>query len=347
MFSLPGDPSAGAFIERRALAHSTDLGQLFLSSTENRSKIAFLAIDIKKVFPQEATKVQLRKEYDGVGPPVLKAAETLPRVEISWEELIIDESENSRFFYSDNDIELLAGDIAERGLIYPLVVYEENEKYKLKAGYRRARAINLLRKMATCRGHEELPFDHIEVAVIQVTGLHRDLYNISDNHQTPLTIIEMGRYIQRLRELHQVSVKTIAQHSGRSQSYMYACLNVVERCAPEIIQALERGLERHEFTGGNLISPKQLFKWAKMAPDKQKEEFNKWTGHLADDRTERRATKTVSPVRLRTYLDKIRDMAVTDPKVKPVLLTLEWVLRERPSPPLRISHRRKRRRRLL
>lgn len=291
--------------------------------------------------------MQLHKQYDDVGPPVLKTAESLPRVKISWDDLIIDESENSRFFYGNSDIEQLANDIAERGLIYPLLVYEENKKYKLKAGYRRCRAINLLREMATDRDHPELPFDQIEVFVIQATGLARDLYNISDNHHTPLTVIEMGRYIQRLQKLYDVDIKTIVRHSGRAQSYIYGCLSVVESCIPTIIQALERGLERHEFTGGNHISQKQLFKWAKMAPDKQKEEFDKWTDHLADDRTERRATRTVSPVRLRTYLDKIRDMAVTDPQVRPVLLTLEWVLRERPSPPLRISHRRKRRRKIL
>lgn len=280
-----------------------------------------------------------------IGPPVMTSVlEDHEQVRVKFQDVVVDEKENSRIFYNETDILSLAEDISIHGLLYPLIVSKrKDERYDLKAGFRRHRALTYLRQVAHERNHKKLPFENLTVKIIELEGFELDMFNFVDNHNQQLTVIEIGRFVQKLREKHRVDVKLIAKRSGRSVSYIYHCTAVADNCAPEIIRALERGLENHTLTDGSNLSTRLLFHWSTLSREKQLEAFQKWTGTELQEleNRPRRSLQTVNPSRIRSYLARVQDAAASRPEILPIARTLEWVLKQRTHPPIRLSVPRK------
>lgn len=122
-------------------------------------------------------------------------------------------NDNSRRDFSDEDTSSLMSSIKEQGLLQPIGVRKIPKGYEIVYGNRRYEAMKKL-------GHKTIP------AVIHDKGVEDrdvDIMNLTENIQrSSLTLIEVGRYIQKLEE-HDLTVAEIAVSTGLSKTFVTSC----------------------------------------------------------------------------------------------------------------------------
>jgi ParB/RepB/Spo0J family partition protein len=178
----------------------------------------------------------------GVQLPMFPA--DAPTLTVKRAEILIDEGWNARRTYDPVKIQELAESIRERGQLMPGNVlripegspeYERGIRYRLIAGYRRAKALDLL-------GIEEM-----RVTVGPMSDLaSKDgaraakLTNLSENlDREDLTTYELAEAVAQLHE-GGLTIDQIAGSLKKSAAYFYNITRALKRLAPELLEAWRR-----------------------------------------------------------------------------------------------------------
>jgi len=111
-----------------------------------------------------------------------------------------------RFGMDQEKFEELKQSIHQRGLLFPLVVYERGDKYELVCGYRRKKAI------------EELGWDKIPCIVFEGSEEEKDLLRFDENiAREELSPVEEAELLRLLIEKYGYSQEELARKLGLSQ----------------------------------------------------------------------------------------------------------------------------------
>ena len=150
---------------------------------------------------------------------------------------------NIRQYFDEDKIRLLANDIYEHGLLYPLTIMDSfdnnnNELTELVTGARRLRAIRLI--------INEMDPDFMDdgVPCLQFEGTHHQAVfcNAKENiTQSSLNDVEVSQWIYERSEDGVAHVE-IAQYIGQSPQWVSFRYNFHVRAAEEVKQALVQGL---------------------------------------------------------------------------------------------------------
>lgn len=261
---------------------------------------------------------------------------------ISFDEIEVVWIKNPRKFY--DGIKELSLSIKNRGLINPPLVKQIDEnKYQLVAGYRRMKAIRLIREKVI--GNPK-PFDTIDVRVTNKSGVDLKILNLSENTHESLKIYELGKYVQHIIKVDDLSVSEIAKMSGWSITKIYNAWSVVTKCSPLILKALSNGLENQKING-KYISGNTLVKWSQLPKEEQEREFKRWLGETPDIiRAEAKRVRYQPSKKVNRYLQSLlNNQLQLSPQenrdIQTIIRTLEWIMRIKKHPPVRLELKRK------
>lgn len=147
--------------------------------------------------------------------------------------LLMPSKTNPRKFFDEKELADLATSIKEKGVLEPLLVRVDPHHagaYEIVAGERRFRASKLAKsETAPCIVRE---LNDQQVAEIQV---------VENMQRQDLTPMEEARGYQLLHEKHKYSWEDLAAKIGKSQSYIYARLRLLE-LHPKILKLVEEGV---------------------------------------------------------------------------------------------------------
>lgn len=276
-------------------------------------------------------------------PPIMRDHEDMEKRKVPFESIVCDKKFNSRIFY--NNLAELENTIATEGLLHPFIVSEEGDTYILRAGFRRYLAVQNLRNKCEKNG-DDIPDDleNVDVKITKKTGVQLLLLHQAENQHEGLGVIEIARFVKKVREESpNMSMAQIAKSIGKSDSYIYGCINVLDDCIPPIIKALERGFEDTEFPDGYKIGTAKLFALSKLSKEEQEKEWEKWTGEAARNEKSREPESTersepmLSRKRIETYALRLKAYRKTNHQAEMVYQTCRWILRERKVVPLRLG----------
>lgn len=136
--------------------------------------------------------------------------------------------ESIRTIISMEGLNELAESIRQKGIIQPLIVRQEGEKYEVVAGHRRYIAA----KMA---GLDECP-----CIIEEVSGLDTDLIRVHENYgREDVNAVDEGRFFARLHEKRKLSYSDIAKMCAKSEAYIQTRLRLLQ--TDEAIQAALEG----------------------------------------------------------------------------------------------------------
>lgn len=143
------------------------------------------------------------EEFD---PTAVEDEKVSKLVELKLDEVIRDE-EQPRKEFSDEALQTLAASIKEHGLLQPIVVTKEEDKYKIVAGERRWRA-------AKFAGLETIP------AIVRTVDAQNrlELSVIENAQREDLNAIELATAYAKLKTQFNLSTKDIAAKIGKSES---------------------------------------------------------------------------------------------------------------------------------
>lgn len=144
---------------------------------------------------------------------------------------------NVRTLDKDKGIEELAESILKYGLLQPIVVFEEGDKFNLIIGQRRLRAFKELKR----KGYSQ--FEDIPVIILpkRPNDEHLRILSLSENiHRVELNRADIVEVISYLYRNHNKSAKKVADLLGVHVSTVYDYLKIQD--APvEVKQMLSRG----------------------------------------------------------------------------------------------------------
>jgi ParB/RepB/Spo0J family partition protein len=188
-----------------------------------------------KLAPAIATGVQL---------PMFPA--DAPTLTVKRAEILIDEGWNARRTYDPAKIQELAESIRERGQLMPGNVlripegsteYERGIRYRLIAGFRRAKALDLL-------GIEEMRVTvgtTSDLASSKGGARAAKLTNLSENlDREDLTTYELAEAVAQLHAEGGLTIDQIAGSLKKSPAYFYNITRALKRLAPELLEAWRR-----------------------------------------------------------------------------------------------------------
>lgn len=152
-----------------------------------------------------------------------------------------------RTAFSDNDLAILAQSIAQHGILQPLSVRKNGDKYELIAGERRLRA-------AMICGLTVVP-----CIVHQVSDRHSAILALVENIQRQdLSFFDEAAAIEKLIRLYGMTQEDVAAKLGRAQSTIANKLRLLRLTADEREIITENGLsERHARALLRLASPEE------------------------------------------------------------------------------------------
>lgn len=131
--------------------------------------------------------------------------------------------------FVDQALHDLASSIRESGVLQPLLVAREGDRYRLIAGERRLRA-------ARMAGLASVP-----VVVRQATPKDAFVLALVENVQREdLGPVEQARAFERLAHDHGMTQEDIARRVGKDRSTVTNALRLL-KCAPAVLRALESG----------------------------------------------------------------------------------------------------------
>ena len=151
-----------------------------------------------------------------------KNTSELKKLKIS--EVIPDQDQPRREF-SQEALEALAGSIKEHGVLQPIVVTREDDKYKIVAGERRWRAAKLA-------GLKEIP------AIIRTVDSQNrlELSVIENAQREDLNAIELATAYAKLKNQFNLSPKEIATRVGKSEASVLGTMRLLN--LPEDVKQL-------------------------------------------------------------------------------------------------------------
>ena len=141
--------------------------------------------------------------------------------------LIDNNTDQPRKYFNEEKLKELATSIEQHGVIQPIIVKKEGERYKIIAGERRYRAARLA-------GLNEVPVivrDMDEQETLEVSL-------IENLHREDLNPMEEAEAIEKLIEEHDLTQEQAAQKLGRSRSAVTNTLRLLQ--LPKPIQQLLR-----------------------------------------------------------------------------------------------------------
>ncbi len=218
-----------------------------------------------------------------------RVVDVYPTEDVRFEDL--HEGPNARLFYTD--IPELAASIATQGLIEPPVVRPKDEAaFEIIAGFRRMRAIRLVRECnATDPNRDEkrllslLPenyskylgpkrFKILNVAVFEGDDLEALCINIGENTgRRDLGVYELGLAFKKFREEHDLSPAEISERLGYSKGHVNNCLRVIDKGCEDLLHALKQNAERRM---SSAFTQTRIFRIASIAdPAQQRTEVMK------------------------------------------------------------------------
>ncbi|MDO4760090.1 MAG: ParB/RepB/Spo0J family partition protein [Candidatus Saccharibacteria bacterium] len=135
--------------------------------------------------------------------------------ELPIDEIIRDE-EQPRKEFNKEAIEALAASIKEHGVLQPIVVTREEDKYKIVAGERRWRASKLA-------GLTKVP------AIIRSLDLQKrlELSIIENAQREDLNVIELATAYAKLKAQFNLTAKEIAARVGKSESSVFNTMRLL------------------------------------------------------------------------------------------------------------------------
>ncbi len=140
---------------------------------------------------------------------------------------------NVRTLDREKGIDELAGSILKYGLLQPIVVFQEGDRFNLIIGQRRLRAFKELKK----RGYSE--FKEIPVVILSKKPDEENskILSLSENiHRVELNRADVVEVISYLYKKYEKSAKKVAEILGKSISYVYEHLKIQD--APEEIKRM-------------------------------------------------------------------------------------------------------------
>lgn len=154
-------------------------------------------------------------------------------VEIKLDEIVRDE-EQPRKDFDTKALESLADSIKEHGILSPIVVVREEEKYKIVAGERRWRA-------AKIAGLETVP------AIIRTLDAQNrlELSIIENAQREDLSAIELATAYAKLRSQFNLSEEEIAKRVGKSKTSVENTLRLLN--LPEFAK---KAMQEHKLSEG-------------------------------------------------------------------------------------------------
>lgn len=300
------------------------------------SKVAFFA-------PGNLLMSNIVKSIKKNSPPIMREHEEMEVKKVPFDSIVCDKKFNSRIFYTN--IAELENTIATEGLLYPFIVSKDEDRYILRAGFRRYLAIQNIRRKCV-NNDEEIPedLDLVEVKITKKTGVQLLLLHQAENQHESLGVLEIARFVKRVKEeAPDMTMSQIAKSIGKSDSYIYGCIKVIDDCIPSIVKALERGFEDTEFPDGYKIGTAKLFELSKLSKEDQEKEWLKWTGEAAQKEKERipepseRTEPLLNRKRIEAYALRLKSYRKTNPSAEMVYQTCLWILRQRKATPLRLG----------
>jgi ParB family chromosome partitioning protein len=171
---------------------------------------------------------------------------------------------NVRTLDKEKGIEELAESILEHGLLQPIVVFQEGDKFNLIIGQRRLRAFKELRK----KGYSQ--FKEIPAIILarRPTEENAKILSLSENiHRVELNRADIVEVISYLYKKNNKSAKKVAKILGKSVSYVYEHLKIQD--APEEIkQMLARGeIKKQDVKRVMEIAPSNKEKMIELAKE--------------------------------------------------------------------------------
>jgi len=161
--------------------------------------------------------------------PSVAAREGVPGIEDCPIHLIDAAPDQPRQRFDDAALEELARSIRESGVLQPLLVSREGERYRLIAGERRLRAARLAGLIS------------VPVMVRQADAKEAFLMALIENLQREdLGPLEQARAYQRLVEEYGWSQEEVARRVGKDRSTVANALRLLH-CGPALAQALQEG----------------------------------------------------------------------------------------------------------
>lgn len=170
------------------------------------------------------------EEFDLTATEDKKASELL---ELPIDEIVRDEAQPRKNF-SEEAIEALASSIREHGILQPIVVAKEEDKYKIVAGERRWRAA----KVAGL----------VKVPVIKRTldAQNRLEISIIENAQREdLNPIELATAYAKLKTQFNLGAKEIAARVGKSESSVVNTMRLLN-----LPEAVKKAMVEHKLSEG-------------------------------------------------------------------------------------------------
>lgn len=170
------------------------------------------------------------KEFD---PTADEDAKDSNLVELDLSEIVRDE-EQPRKEFSKEALQALADSISEHGILQPIVVAREEDKYKIVAGERRWRAAKLA-------GLKKIP-----VIIRTLDSQNRlELAIIENAQREDLNAIELATAYAKLKVQFNLNTKEIAKRVGKSEPSVLNTMRLLN--LPEIAK---RAMVRHNLTEG-------------------------------------------------------------------------------------------------
>lgn len=250
---------------------------------------------------------------------------SLPCEEIPVDQIKADASWNSRS--GDLDIDGLAKNIDEMGLLEPLVVTKERDGYKLVAGFRRFAAI------------QKLGWTTVRATIVEADADKAQLINLAENiERKNLRLYDTMRVVYDLSERKGLKSIRIARDTGLKESRVDRMVRAWPRLAPSFKERWSRVREASWEP-----SETQIHNWSSLSHPEQNAEWSKWAGDgdLDDpgtpfdlDEEEKKKSKKSRGARQKVFV--IRRMIATlqakDTDIsRAQIRALKWALGERGS----------------
>lgn len=227
------------------------------------------------------------------------------RVEIAPS--LIDVGENrARRVKRELEGSALLASMAQSGLINPITVTRNGERYALISGYGRLECAKLL------------GWDRVAATVVEGGAKDIDLLAVGENvGRQDYTIWDQCHAYQNLYVTHGMTPEDIAKRFGRHVKYVQLCLSLPRKLSKKVQAKLDAGAS---------IPTTLLMRWRVMSHDRQDKRLAMWlSGDSTAEKTERR--RRIETRTLERYRDLLA-LAPAGPEKDAVLQSIEYLLGE-------------------
>ncbi|MDK1039704.1 MAG: ParB/RepB/Spo0J family partition protein [Actinomycetota bacterium] len=142
---------------------------------------------------------------------------TDPYLRINLHQIIVEDELNGRLTADDDSISILAADIHANGLLHPITVTPDDDKYTLIAGRRRLAAV------------EKLRWQTIPAAVVVADETKAATLRFLENSsRCELSPVEEARQLASMIDIHGTDVVSLAKLIGRREEWILDRLEMID-----------------------------------------------------------------------------------------------------------------------